>query len=140
VLEHVPDQRAAVREWRRVLKPGGWLFLSTPNRFSLGPDPHAGLWMGGWLPSALVARYIRRRGGIPPRRRLLSAGRLRRLLRDAALRNVRLAVPAVTAAQRAAFGGPVRVLAGVHNRILTTGVGRSALLRLGPTLLAVAQR
>ena len=31
VLEHVPDQRRALEEAFRVLKPGGYLLLSTPN-------------------------------------------------------------------------------------------------------------
>jgi SAM-dependent methyltransferase len=30
VLEHVPDDRRAVREIRRVLKPGGWAILGVP--------------------------------------------------------------------------------------------------------------
>jgi SAM-dependent methyltransferase len=36
-LEHVPDARAMVLEIRRVLKPGGRLVLSTPNR-AFGPS------------------------------------------------------------------------------------------------------
>jgi ubiquinone/menaquinone biosynthesis C-methylase UbiE len=35
-IEHVPDARALVHEVRRVLKPGGRLVLSTPNR-AFGP-------------------------------------------------------------------------------------------------------
>ena len=35
-IEHVPDARALVHEVRRVLKPGGRLVLSTPNR-GFGP-------------------------------------------------------------------------------------------------------
>ncbi|MGH8984326.1 MAG: class I SAM-dependent methyltransferase [Acidimicrobiia bacterium] len=31
VLEHVPDDRAAVQQALSVLRPGGWLLLSSPN-------------------------------------------------------------------------------------------------------------
>ena len=32
VIEHVPDVRESLREWRRVLKPGGVAIITTPNR------------------------------------------------------------------------------------------------------------
>jgi len=32
IIEHVPDPRAALAEWGRVLEPGGTLILTTPNR------------------------------------------------------------------------------------------------------------
>ena len=31
-IEHTPDPREALRQMAKVLKPGGWLSLSTPNR------------------------------------------------------------------------------------------------------------
>ncbi len=34
VIEHIPDTPRALREMRRILKPGGSLVLSTPNRGS----------------------------------------------------------------------------------------------------------
>jgi SAM-dependent methyltransferase len=32
VIEHVPDARRSLDELNRVLRPGGWLYVGTPNR------------------------------------------------------------------------------------------------------------
>lgn len=37
VIEHVWDHRQFLAECRRVLRPGGWLVLSTPNRLTFSP-------------------------------------------------------------------------------------------------------
>lgn len=34
VIEHIPDSQRALNEMRRLLKPGGVLILSTPQRYS----------------------------------------------------------------------------------------------------------
>lgn len=33
ILEHIPDEEAAVKEWKRVLKPGGKMFITVPLKF-----------------------------------------------------------------------------------------------------------
>jgi ubiquinone/menaquinone biosynthesis C-methylase UbiE/uncharacterized protein YbaR (Trm112 family) len=137
-LEHLRDVRLALQECHRVLQAGGFIFAATPNRFSLGPDPHVGLWAGGWLPRRVVARYVRARGGIPPVRRLLAAGELRRFLRHAGFGSLSIFVPDIPAEQRAGFGPALRRVIDLYNAAVSTSAGRAALLRVGPLLHAVA--
>jgi len=95
VLEHVGDRERTLAEIRRVLAPGGLLYLVVPKPFSaysLWNDPHYDLAGLVLLPRRLQIWYFEKvRGGgegtydvgvIPTR------WRIRRLLRDAGLRPV----------------------------------------------------
>src|SRR5438552_9579577 len=86
VIEHAARQRDFVAGSARMLKPGGMLCLATPNRFSLGLEPHVRLWGVGLLPRPLAKRYVRavRKSGYD-HVHLRSALGLHRLLRDAGL-------------------------------------------------------
>ncbi len=139
-IEHLRDQRRALAECGRTLRNGGWLCLTTPNRHSLGPDPHTGLPAGGWLPDALTAAYVRRKGGVPPQRRLLTGRDLRALLHATGLDSIRLAVPNVPAPQRATLGPVARRLIDGYHTLKRMPLGRALLERVGPLIDAVAQR
>jgi ubiquinone/menaquinone biosynthesis C-methylase UbiE len=93
VLEHVTDRPGTLREVRRVLKPGGLLYMVTPKPFSLYSlwnDPHYDLAGLVLMPRSMQIWYFEKiRGGgkgtydvgvIPTR------WRIRRLLDDAGFR------------------------------------------------------
>ncbi len=69
VLEHVPDEMAALAEMRRVLRPGGTLILTVPNRWWIFETHGADLpllpWnrvpLVSWWPRVLHDRWARAR-------------------------------------------------------------------------------
>jgi 2-polyprenyl-3-methyl-5-hydroxy-6-metoxy-1,4-benzoquinol methylase len=69
VIEHVPDERQALREIRRVLKPGGEVVLSVPNKAWVFETHGARLpllpWnrvpFFSWLPKPVHAKYANAR-------------------------------------------------------------------------------
>jgi SAM-dependent methyltransferase len=95
LLEHLDDPAGAVREWARVLRPGGRLIVWSPNRYTLTTDPHIGLWGLGWLPRRWVPAYLRLRGRAfwPPR--TLSAREARNLAARVGLGSVSVEPPAI---------------------------------------------
>lgn len=140
LIEHVRDQSRALAEAHRVLRPGGRIFLATPNRLSLGPDPHAGIWAGGFLPRALLDAYVRRQGGIPPRRRLLSILTLSRLLREAGFVDRRIFLPDFPAGQRMHFSPWMNRIVDAYHRAKRLPISRHMLYLLGPSLYAVGRK
>lgn len=139
-IEHLRDQRLALDECWRALRPGGRLFLTTPNRRSLGPDPHVGLPAGGWLPDRVIEAYVRRKGGVPPRRQLLSAAELRTLLERAEFDVEQIRAPDVPDAQRAGFGIAGRIAIDAYRLMKRLPLGAALLVQIGPLLDAVAHK
>lgn len=79
VLEHLDDVGVAMREWHRVARPGARLILVSPNRYSLLPDPHVGIWGLGWLPRRRQIDRVQKSKGCDWRIRLLSARQAARM-------------------------------------------------------------
>jgi SAM-dependent methyltransferase len=82
VLEHATSQVQLISELQRILRSGGMLYLTTPNRFSAAREPHVNLWGLGWLPRRLMDPYVRLRLGVPyAGKRNLSYWELRRMMK-----------------------------------------------------------
>jgi ubiquinone/menaquinone biosynthesis C-methylase UbiE/uncharacterized protein YbaR (Trm112 family) len=139
-LEHVTDQRRSLDECHRVMTSGGYLFVSTPNRFSLGPDPQVGLWSGSLLPERWLAAYVRRQGGIPPKRNLLSAWKLAAMIRHAGFEKPQVTLPDISRQQRSHFGASIQLLIDVYQAAKRIPLSRQCLQLIGPLLHAVAEK
>jgi 2-polyprenyl-3-methyl-5-hydroxy-6-metoxy-1,4-benzoquinol methylase len=61
VLEHVQDPAAVIREVYRILKPGGWFYLTCPNYLSFCEGHYDVVWLP-LLPKFLASLYLRLRG------------------------------------------------------------------------------
>ena len=70
VLEHLPADRqpALVAEMWRLCRPGGLLWLDTPNQFALCDQHDTGLYFVHWLPRPLKTRLARWLGRDVPTR------------------------------------------------------------------------
>ena len=141
VIEHVASQRDTLAESYRVLIPGGRCILATPNRTSLAPEPHVGLWGVGFLPRAWMGRYVAARGRGDFRAILTrTAGGWLRLLAASPFRGGTLRAPRLTESDLAAMPGLKRRLGRAYNAAVSTRVGRAIALRVGPLLHLVATR
>lgn len=92
VYEHVADDRRLVEEMKRVLKEGGIIFFSGPNKL-FPVEPHYFLPFLHWLPGALANRYLRLLGrGEHYYERSRTLWSLRRLTSGFTLRDVTIDV------------------------------------------------
>jgi len=141
LIEHVGDQAATLSEAHRVLRPGGRLFLASPNRFSLAPEPHVQVWGVGFLPRRWMNGYVR----LTSRRdfraiRTLGLGEWRRLIERSPFRAASIQAPGLPTADLTHFGFVKHRLALAYNQLVGTRVGQAASRAVGPLFHVVCDR
>lgn len=132
VIEHVADVGQVLAEVDRVLRPGGAMVLTTPNRFSLTPEPHVFVWGVGWLPQRWQAPYVKWRSGKSyESTRLMSSWRLVQMVRDHTSLAPRIVIPPVRPED--ARGSRLRGrLIEFYNRAMAFRILRPFFLLCGP--------
>jgi SAM-dependent methyltransferase len=141
VIEHVGDQAATLREIHRVLSPRGRVFLASPNRFSLAPEPHVGVWGVGYLPRRWMAGYVRLVRGIDFRAvRTLGCREWSRLLASSPFGRGTLTVPPLPRDDLDAFGPLKRLAARCYNAAVATRPGQRVGRVVGPLFHVVCEK
>jgi SAM-dependent methyltransferase len=114
-LEHLDDPAGAVREMVRVLRPGGLLYLHTPNRWGCFEGHYKIFWIPG-LPRRLSRAYLAARGrptAFLATLRPLTSAECRALIERAGARVTRV----VRGDAERAVGGPVWPLVRLYYRL-----------------------
>lgn len=125
VIEHVGDQGRYLAEMTRILRPGGHFALVTPNRYSLSPEPHVGVWGVGYLPRRLQGKWVRMWAGVSyDFNRLLGVRELRGLFRENGGLVPNIDFPAIAEGEIALFPPGKARLARLYNRISRTAAFR----------------
>jgi SAM-dependent methyltransferase len=133
VIEHVADLRPVLREIDRVSAGGAALAFSTPNRFSLGAEPHVGVWGVGWLPRRYQPGYVKWRTGEPYTfARLLSAREALGLVRAHTGFDARADAPPIPGEEIARFGARRAGLARAYNALSRMPGFRRVFVAIGP--------
>ena len=133
VIEHVKDPDAYLSEINRVVRPGGRIALSTPNRLSLTAEPHVFVWGVGWLPRSWQAPYVRWRSGRSyDDTTLMSSFGLRSHLRRNTSFRFDILIPRVPDADLKRFKPAKAAAARLYNRLSAIRPMRFLFLLVGP--------
>jgi SAM-dependent methyltransferase len=141
VIEHVADQPATLRETHRVLQPRGRLFLASPNRYSIAPEPHVQVWGVGYLPRTWMRSYVRLVRGVEFKAiRTLGVGEWRQLLKRSPFGNGRISCPPLPSGDFAHFSPLKRILGRAYNLGVMSRLGQALARRIGPLFHVVCER
>jgi hypothetical protein len=114
------------------------MVLATPNRFSLAPEPHVGVWGVGFLPRRLMEPYVQLMRKIDFRAiQTLGLSEWKRLIRRSAFRSCEISAPRLPDEGASKF----RLWLGrAYNRVVRSRIGQAAAKRVGPLFHIVGER
>jgi SAM-dependent methyltransferase/uncharacterized protein YbaR (Trm112 family) len=116
VLEHVAEPAKLLAELGRVLDYGAHAVMTTPNRFSLTPEPHVGIWGLGFRSRPSAERLVKEKLGIDYSSiRPFSYGRLCQMLEDAFPGKAVIHAPAPGPREMASFSAGKRLFAEIYS-------------------------
>jgi len=141
VMAHTVGQLEFLREARRTLAPEGMLFLATPNRWGLMPEPHVNGWGVGFLLSAWRGPYVQMvRRFHYEHIRTLNNFDLQRLMRLAGFKHWHVQLPAFEPGHAARLIRWVQAVVPVYHMVRHVRVVNRLLYLFGPLFHVICYR
>jgi 2-polyprenyl-3-methyl-5-hydroxy-6-metoxy-1,4-benzoquinol methylase/uncharacterized protein YbaR (Trm112 family) len=140
LIEHVYDVDGAISAIWRSLEPGGTLWVSAANRYSIGPQASTRVWGVGFLPPRARSWFLRTTTGVDLLRHvnLVSPAFLTRILEKRGFALVARrpkSVPAETSSRTFE-----RALVALYHRMSDYPLLSAMLLRFGPAFEIVSRK
>src|SRR5207244_974333 len=123
----------------RVMTGHGMIFLATPNRFSITPEPHVHVWGVGFLPRKWMHAYVKMVKGINYENiRVMSFMELRRLLKKCRFDKHLILLPSISSEEAKHFSAGQKFQLGIYNAVKQIPIARLMLYLIGPFFNVVA--
>ena len=133
VIEHVLDVPTYVQEIDRIVRPGGRLAISTPNRFSLSAEPHVSVWGVGWVPARWQKKFVHLVSGKSyDDTRLFSYRTLRNVIRQNGAFSISIKPPKILSDDIRHFKPVKAAVARMYNKMVGLGALRPLFRAIGP--------
>jgi SAM-dependent methyltransferase len=140
LVEHTRDLDRTAHSLAALVRPGGRVWLTVPNRYTLGPHPSTRLWAIGYLPKHWAGRVSRALRGVDSLRhiQLLTPWQVTAALKRAGLEICTVRPKRISGDMQ--WQPPLfeRVLIGLYRLLCRWSLSRKLLVRIGPVAEVMA--
>ena len=141
VIEHVGDMERYMVEIARVTRDNGAVLVTTPNRYSLTPEPHVFVWGVGLVPRRFQKSYVEWVSGKSYEyTKLLSFVEISSLFKRSLGSDYSISPGQISEVELESFSSLKRQCARIYNHFLTCPSIRSALLPISPYFVVHARK
>lgn len=133
VIEHTNSAELMVSECTRVTMEEGCFFFTTPNRFTIGKEPHVFVWGVGYVPRQFAEKYVSLFTSKSYKfTRLLSVFEIRKMLNATGILDYQIILPDITKTELQDFSAVKRAFVQVYQFIKKLIIIRQILYLIGP--------
>lgn len=141
VIEHTNSAELMVNECTRVTMEEGCFFFTTPNRFTIGKEPHVFVWGVGFVPRKFAEKYVSLFTAKSYKfTRLLSVFDIRKILNATGVLEYQIILPDITKTELQDFSTAKKAFVHIYHFVKKLIVIRQVLYLIGPFFQVVCTK